>query len=63
MAVSPNEASLASLSLSGQLCIWDLPSCHLKSKWLPEELVSNTNYFCMCIIFIYFNSLDHMRVT
>lgn len=41
MAVSPNETSLVSLSLSGQLCIWDLPSCHLKSKWLPEELVRN----------------------
>lgn len=42
MAISPNEAALATLSLSGQLCIWDLPSCHLRSKWLPEELVSNS---------------------
>lgn len=51
MVISPNEASLASLSLSGQLCIWDLPSCHLKSKWLPEELVSNT--ISVCVLFLY----------
>ena len=52
MAVSPNETSLVSLSLSGQLCIWDLPSCHLKSKWLPEELVRNSISVCVFILYI-----------
>lgn len=39
LSVSPSGKMLASLNISGQLCLWDLPSLRLRQQWLPDQLV------------------------
>ena len=39
MAVSPNGDRLATISISGQLTIWNLPSLTVMKTCLPDELV------------------------
>ena len=39
MTVNSSQTYLATLSLSGEVSVWELPSCKLKMNWKPEELV------------------------
>lgn len=39
LSVSPSGNLLATLSISGQLSLWDLPSLRLKQQWVPDQLV------------------------
>ncbi|XP_019855101.1 PREDICTED: neuroblastoma-amplified sequence-like [Amphimedon queenslandica] len=51
VSLSPSGSLLATLSLSGSICLWDLPSCRLKSKWLPEELPGSNESHVMSTSF------------
>ena len=44
MSMSPSGSLLASIDVSGNLTLWDLPSFRLKRKWTPQELVSDMHY-------------------
>ena len=39
MAVSPSGNRLATISISGQLTLWNLPSLKVQKTCLPNELV------------------------
>ena len=43
LSVSPSGKMLASLGISGQLCLWDLPSLRLRQQWVPDQLVRAQN--------------------
>ncbi|XP_019855102.1 PREDICTED: neuroblastoma-amplified sequence-like [Amphimedon queenslandica] len=51
VSLSPSGSLLATLSLSGSICLWDLPSCRLKSTWLPEELPGSNESHVMSTSF------------
>ena len=40
MSINPSGSVLASVDVSGNLSLWDLPSFRLKRKWTPQDLVS-----------------------
>ena len=43
MSTSPSGNLLASIDMSGNLSMWELPSFRLKRKWTPQELVSGVH--------------------
>ena len=46
MSLSPSTGLLATVDLSGVVCIWELPSCNLKKSWSSEDMV---RFSCMCL--------------
>ena len=54
MSVSPSGSMLASIDVSGNLSLWEIPSFRLKRRWTPQELVSDYT----CIIFSLFEADD-----
>ena len=39
VSVNPSGRVIAGISLSGDLSLWDIPSCRLRTKWTTDELV------------------------
>ena len=39
MSVSPDGSLLATIDVSGRLCLWEIPSFRLRREWRVEEMV------------------------
>ena len=65
VSVNPSGRVIAGISLSGDLSLWDLPSCRLRTKWTTDELVYTQvlyeDHAIKCYLFYSFHLYKHSR--